>query len=74
VSCTSSDTSAAGWLPCQRLLPSTFPAPPTSGARESLLFTSVEELEAKVRAFIEYYNRTMAKPFRGTYTGKPLTA
>lgn len=33
-------------------------------------FTSVEDLEAKVRAFIEYYNRTMAKPFRWTY--KPL--
>lgn len=37
-------------------------------------FTSVEDLEAKVRAFIDYYNRTMAKPFRWTYTGKPLTA
>jgi hypothetical protein len=37
-------------------------------------FTSVEDLEAKVRAFIEYYNRTMAKPFRWTYQGKPLVA
>jgi transposase len=35
-------------------------------------FTSVEDLEAKVRAFIEYYNRT-AKPFKWTYEGKPLT-
>src|SRR5262249_3823435 len=35
-------------------------------------FTSVEDLEAKVRAFIEYYNRTMARPFRWTYQGKPL--
>ena len=34
-------------------------------------FTSVEDLKAKVLAFIEYYNRTMAKPFRWTY-GKPL--
>jgi DDE superfamily endonuclease len=34
-------------------------------------FTSVQDLEAKVLAFIEYYNRTMAKPFRWTY-GKPL--
>ena len=34
-------------------------------------FTSVEDLAAKVLAFIEYYNRTMAKPFRWTY-GKPL--
>jgi transposase len=37
-------------------------------------FTSVEDLEAQVRQFIEYYNRTMAKPFRWTYTGQPLTA
>lgn len=37
-------------------------------------FTSVEDLEAKVLKFIDYYNRTMAKPFRWTYTGKPLTA
>ena len=35
-------------------------------------FTSVEDLEAKVVAFIEYYNRTMARPFRWTYQGKPL--
>jgi transposase len=34
-------------------------------------FTSVEDLKAKVLAFIEYYNRTMAKPFRWNY-GKPL--
>lgn len=37
-------------------------------------FTSVEELIAKVQCFIEYYNRTMAKPFRWTYQGKPLVA
>jgi putative transposase len=37
-------------------------------------FTSLEELKAKVLVFIDYYNRTMAKPFRWTYTGKPLTA
>lgn len=35
-------------------------------------FTSVEELIAKVLAFIEYYNRTMAKPFKWTYKGKAL--
>ena len=34
-------------------------------------FTSVEDLKAKVLAFIAYSNRTMAKPFRWTY-GKPL--
>ena len=37
-------------------------------------FTSTEHLEAKVEEFIEYYNRTMAKPFRWTYQGKPLQA
>ncbi len=35
-------------------------------------FLSVAELTATVLAFIEYYNRTMAKPFRWAYTGKPL--
>jgi transposase len=35
-------------------------------------FTSVEHLIAKVLAFIEYYNRTMAKPFKWTYKGKAL--
>jgi transposase len=37
-------------------------------------FTSREDLKAQVLAFIDYYNRTMAKPFRWTYTGQPLTA
>jgi len=37
-------------------------------------FTSVEDLKAKVLAFIDYYNRTMAKPFKWIYQGKPLTA
>ncbi len=37
-------------------------------------FSSVEELEAKVRAFIDYYNETMAKPFAWTYRGKALAA
>jgi transposase len=37
-------------------------------------FTSVEHLIAKVLAFIEYYNRTMAKPFKWTYKGKALAA
>jgi transposase len=37
-------------------------------------FTSVEDLRAKVFAFIDYYNRTMAKPFKWTYQGKALTA
>jgi transposase len=37
-------------------------------------FASLDELKAKVLAFIDYYNRTMAKPFKWTYQGKPLTA
>jgi transposase len=36
-------------------------------------FTSVEDLQTKVMAFIDYYNRTMAKPFKWTYQGKALT-
>ncbi|HET7090755.1 MAG TPA: transposase [Anaerolineae bacterium] len=35
---------------------------------------SVEDLKAKVLAFIDYFNRTMAKPFKWTYQGKALTA
>ncbi|HZG66921.1 MAG TPA: transposase, partial [Herpetosiphonaceae bacterium] len=37
-------------------------------------FTSVEHLHERVLAFIEYYNRTMAKPFQWTYRGKALVA
>ncbi len=37
-------------------------------------FTSVDDLRAKVLAFIDYYNRSMAKPFKWTYQGKALAA
>lgn len=37
-------------------------------------FTSVADLKAKVLAFVEYFNRTMAKPYRWTYQGKALAA
>jgi putative transposase len=37
-------------------------------------FTSVEDLTTKILQFIAYYNRTMAKPFKWTYQGKPLVA
>ncbi len=37
-------------------------------------FTSVDDLKRKVLAFIEYYNRSMAKPFKWTYQGKALNA
>jgi transposase len=35
-------------------------------------FTSTADLREKILAFIEYFNRTMAKPFKWTYTGRPL--
>ena len=37
-------------------------------------FVSTADLRAKIASFIEYFNQTFAKPFRWTYTGKPLTA
>ena len=37
-------------------------------------FTSTDDLRHKVLAFIAYFNRTMAKPFKWTYLGKPLHA
>lgn len=36
-------------------------------------FTSTANLKSKIDAFIKYFNQTMAKPFRWTYQGKPLT-
>lgn len=35
-------------------------------------FTSVADLRDKILAFIEYFNETMAKPFKWTYRGRPL--
>ncbi len=37
-------------------------------------FTSLDDLVSKLDAFIEYFNDTMAKPFRWTYQAKPLAA
>lgn len=37
-------------------------------------FKSTEELKQRILAFIEFFNRTLAKPFRWTYIGKPLMA
>lgn len=36
-------------------------------------FHSVDHLESIILQFIDYYNFTMAKPFKWTYKGKPLT-
>ena len=35
-------------------------------------FRSREELRDRLLAFIDYFNRTLAKPFKWTYTGRPL--
>ena len=37
-------------------------------------FTSLDDLKRKILAFIEYYNRTMAIPFKWTYQGRALSA
>jgi hypothetical protein len=35
-------------------------------------FSSAADLRDKILAFIDYFNRTMAKPFKWTFTGRPL--
>jgi transposase len=37
-------------------------------------FSSTEELRQRILNFIDYFNKTMAKPFKWTYTGRPLAA
>lgn len=37
-------------------------------------FISQADLKARLLAFIDYFNRTMAKPFKWTYKGKVLAA
>ena len=37
-------------------------------------FISVDDLKQRILDFIAYFNRTMAKPFKWTYAGRPLTA
>jgi glycerol uptake facilitator-like aquaporin len=46
---------------------------PTQPDAERGSFTSIEDLEAKISAFIEYFNTTMAKPFKWTYGRQPLS-
>ncbi len=36
-------------------------------------FISKEDLKQQIEAFIDYFNKTMAKPFKWTYEGKVLT-
>ena len=37
-------------------------------------FSSKNDLKAKLLSFIDYFNETMAKPFKWRYQGKPLSA
>lgn len=37
-------------------------------------FPSLEDLRQRILEFVEYFNKTMGKPFKWTYTGRPLTA
>jgi transposase len=37
-------------------------------------FSSVEDLRQRILNFIDYFNKTMAQPFKWTYTGRPLVA
>jgi len=37
-------------------------------------FSSVTELKQRILDFIDYFNRVFAKPFKWTYTGRPLVA
>jgi transposase len=37
-------------------------------------FTSTDHLKARIHEFVDYFNSTMAKPFKWTYKGKPLTS
>jgi DDE superfamily endonuclease len=34
---------------------------------------AVADLRERIRAFMAYFNKTMAKPFKWTYKGRPLT-
>lgn len=37
-------------------------------------FKAVEDLKQRILAFVEYFNQTLAKPFKWTYKGRPLQA
>ena len=37
-------------------------------------FRSLAALQDRLLGFIEYFNRTFARPFRWTYTGRPVKA
>jgi transposase len=37
-------------------------------------FASIDDLKQRILSFIDYFNQTMAKPFKWTYKGRPLVA
>jgi hypothetical protein len=37
-------------------------------------FKSTSELKERIFKFIDFFNETLAEPFRWTHTGKPLMA
>jgi transposase len=37
-------------------------------------FLSVDDLRDKILTFIDYFNQVFARPFKWTYTGRPLYA
>jgi transposase len=37
-------------------------------------FASIDDLQERILAFIDYFNRVLAKPFKWTYAGRPLKA
>ena len=37
-------------------------------------FVSLDDLRQRLEAFIHYFNAVLAKPYKWTYTGKPLAA
>ena len=37
-------------------------------------FTSTEDLKVRIHAFVEFFNKKMAKPFKWTYKARPLQA
>lgn len=37
-------------------------------------FSSLDDLQSRILNFIHYFNQALAKPFRWTYTGRPLKA
>ena len=37
-------------------------------------FSSLKNLKDRLLQFIDYFNRTFARPFRWTYTGRPVKA